>query len=169
RAAADHRHVDGLAAGVVGNARVVDVDRDALQRHGRPGGRKPGAEHQAWSHFAHRAPERIARHAELHRQLARDEDVAGDLPAVERAHRLQAGIARGVAERAETRQQDLALGMALRVHRNTMKYISAMLQASSGSAVATCWRITALGSFSSSSAAGTRLKLAAIGVSRVPQ
>ena len=38
-----------------------------------------------------------------------------------------------------------------------------------GNAVATCIRITAFGSSSSSSAAGTRLKLAAIGVSSVPQ
>ncbi len=44
-----------------------------------------------------------------------------------------------------------------------------MLNASSGSAVGTCARITPPRSLSSSSAAGTRLKFAAIGVIKVPQ
>src|SRR5687767_2302333 len=53
--------------------------------------------------------------------------------------------------------------------RKTRKYISAVLAASSNSAVGTCTLITPLRSGSSSNAAGTMLKLAAIGVMSVPQ
>ena len=49
------------------------------------------------------------------------------------------------------------------------KYRIRMLAASNGSAVGICARITPYWSFSSSSAAGTRLKLAAMGVINVPQ
>ena len=49
------------------------------------------------------------------------------------------------------------------------KYSSAILASNTGTAVATCALITAFLSGSSSSAAGTILKLAAIGVMSVPQ
>jgi len=53
--------------------------------------------------------------------------------------------------------------------RNIRKYIRKMLTTSSVAAVGICTRITAFLSGSSSSAAGTMLKLAAIGVISVPQ
>src|SRR5690606_2429716 len=98
-----------------------------------------------------------------------DDAVPGKHPPVHGTHHSLAGVGVVAVERLEAGQQHGGRVGCADHQRNTIRYISTILHASSGSAVATCWRITALGSRSSSRAAGTRLKLAAIGVSSVPQ
>ena len=141
-------------------------------RHLRAAAGLADAQHQRRFRLADRRLQHLQRGAEFHRQLAHDDAMAADALAPERRDRLPAWIAGFAAERREAGEQDrrhAGCWIAARNHRNANQYISTRLTSSSGIAVGTCARITALGSSSSSSAAGTRLKFAAIGVISVPQ
>src|SRR5690606_15763158 len=105
--------------------------------------------------------------SEFDRQAARNDAMPTHPPAFQRLDGFPARIGRVAGERREARDEDV--GCRALAHGKASHAISTRLTASRGSAVATCMRMTAFGSSSSSSAAGTRLKLAAIGVSRVPQ
>ena len=98
------------------------------------------------------------------RQDRADHAVSRDRLAIEAARDFGRRIDRLAGERLETGNQDDRLA-----HRNTSRAIRATLTTMRARAVGICERITPYWSGSSSNTAGTMLKLAAIGVSSVPQ
>ena len=160
----EHGLVDRLQAGVVGDARVDQVDRDPFQRDFAASPGLAQGDHQGRPPTLEQIGERDRRLGEGHRQDRADQPVSGDRLAIEAARDLGRRIDRLAGERLESGNQDDRLA-----HRNTSRAIRATLTTIRARAVGTCERITPYWSGSSSSTAGTMLKLAAIGVSRVPQ
>lgn len=162
-----HRSVNRLLACVIGNAGIVDIDRNPFDGNSRSRVGYAERDDTRWAQSADRLIQLFHRLAEHYRQLHCDQRVAVDDFTLERLGDVPRGIMRGAIEWLEAGQQEGS--KVTHRQRNTMKYISRILQISKGMAVPICIRITPLVSFSSSKAAGTMLKLAAIGVIRVPQ
>ena len=109
--------------------------------------------------------QRGQRSAELRWQDRANDTMSGDDFAIQRLRDPLRRIDCLAAEGIESGYQNDRRA----AHGNAKNQISNTLIASSHSAVGTCARITPFGSRSSSKAAGTMLKFAAIGVSKVPQ
>lgn len=165
RAVFDHAHVDRLRAVVVGDARVDEVERDALEGQFAAPASQAQREHHAGRVFGQQCIDALARARKRHRQDRPDHRMRADVRVRERTHHLLRGIVGIGAEGFEAGEQDRS-GHA---HQNTSHHMSRKFTTSSASAVGHCARITPYWSGSSSSTAGTMLKLAAIGVSSVPQ
>ncbi len=171
RGASHHGRVDGLSAGIVGNARIDQVDRDAFERDAAASAGLAECDHERGPVLAQQRVERAQRAREFGRQFGRDDAMAGDDLAVERTRDFERGIRRFAAERIESGEEgDRQLAKFRRsFHWKISPAIRITLTTSSTSAVGHCARITPYWSRSSSSTAGTMLKFAAIGVSSVPQ
>src|SRR5471032_1818010 len=126
----------------------------------------PDRDHQARLQFVDGGADGVDGRAEDARQLARMHHEIRLAPAVERAHRFPRWVD-GLAVNGSKPVSNTVFILVL--YRYIKKYSSAMFTTSSGSAVGICALITPFLSGSSSRAAGTMLKLAAIGVIKVPQ
>jgi hypothetical protein len=87
-----YRGVDGPCAGVVGDARVVDVDGHALQRQRAAAGGQAQADHQRRPVFGQQRAQARQRGAELRGQLRRHHRVAGHAPPVQARAASQLGL-----------------------------------------------------------------------------
>src|SRR6185437_7668960 len=170
-AAAQHRHVHWLRAGVVRNARVDHVDRHALQRNAVAPTGKAHRDRHVRLVPAYRAPQGRQRSIELAGKLRDHHAMVFDGGAAERAHGLPRRVDRFAAERRKAGQQHGAFVLACNAvqKRKISRYIRIKFTTSSSAPVFHCARITSFWFGSSSRATGTMLKLAAIGVNSVPQ
>ena len=162
-------HLDRLIAGIVGDARVDQVDRDAFQRNAAASAGLTQRDDQNGPVLAQQRIERGQRARELGRQFRANNTITNNKFTIECARYLERRVDGLAAERIESGHQHGWRFLLRVLHRNTNTAIRTTLTTSSASAVGHCARITAYWSRSSSSTAGTMLKFAAIGVSSVPQ
>ncbi len=158
------RGVDRLAAEVVGNAGVVDVDGDALDGDLGASAGLAQAHHQRGPLRRERGVELLQRLPEDAGQAHRAHHMALACPTVERVRDLPRRVDGLAAKGLEAGEQDGG-GHGLGSRNQSRP----MLKTRMVMAVGHCARITPFLSGNSSSAAGTMLKLAAIGVMSVPQ
>jgi hypothetical protein len=116
-AALDDGAIDRLLAGVVGDARVVDVDGDALERDAVAASGLTRADHEHRIVRLDLAAEHVHRLAEHAGQAARDDARAADLRALEALDREPRGVDRLTAERFEAREEHAMHGPSVHERR----------------------------------------------------
>ena len=106
RALGDDRPVERLRARIVGNARILEVDGDALDRNLGASTRLPDADDDLRIErrdLGFEPRDRLAEHA---RHEARDKAVPVDALVIERTHGLPGGVFRLAVERLEAREKN---------------------------------------------------------------